>query len=83
MSLYASFTRYIYWLFVQSLKGECVGLALKELPESQWMSRDELVSKQWELVRRTINKAALEVPYYRKMYSRIGWDFDVQYFLTI
>jgi phenylacetate-CoA ligase len=58
------------------MKGEYAAHALKELSESQWMSRGELVSKQWELVRSTVNKAALEVPYYQKMYSRAGWDFD-------
>ena len=71
MSLHASFTRYIYWPLEQRLKGEYAARALKELSESQWMSRDELISKQWELVRRTVKKAAREVPYYRKMYSRI------------
>ena len=80
MSLHASFTRHIYWPLVQRLKGEYAARALKELSESQWMSRDELISKQWELLRRTVNKAAREVPYYRKMYSRIGWDFDNPYF---
>ena len=80
MSLHASFTRYISWPLVQRLKGEYAARALKELTESQWMSRDELISKQWELLRRTVNKAAREVPYYRKMYSRIGWDFDNPYF---
>jgi phenylacetate-CoA ligase len=58
------------------LKGEYAAHVLKELTESQWKSQDELVSKQWELVRRTVSKAALEVPYYRKMYRRAGWDFD-------
>lgn len=76
MNLHVSFTRYIYWPLVQRLKGEYADRGLKELSESQWSSYEELVSKQWELVRRTVNKAALEVPYYRKMYSRIGWDFD-------
>ncbi len=76
MSFHASFTRYIYWPLVQKLKGEYAVHALKELSESQWMSRDELVFKQWELVRRTVNKAAREVPYYRKMCSRIGWDVN-------
>lgn len=76
MSLHASFTRHIYWPLVQRLKGEYAAQALKELSKSQWSSQEELVSKQWELVRRTVNKAALEVSYYRKMYSHIGWDFD-------
>jgi len=76
MSLHASFTRYIYWPLAQRLKGEYAARAMKELSESQWMSRDELISKQWELVRRTVNRAAREVPYYRKMYSRIGWDVN-------
>jgi len=76
MSLLTSFTRYIYWPLAQRLQGEYAACALKELTESQWKSRDELISKQWELVRRTVNKAAREVPYYRKIYRRIGWDSD-------
>jgi phenylacetate-CoA ligase len=61
---------------VQRLKGEYAVRALKELSESQWESQGELISRQWKLVRRTVNKAAREVPYYRKMYSHIGWNFD-------
>lgn len=76
MSLHASFTRHIYWPLVQILKGEYAASTLKELSESQWRGRDELVSKQWELVRKTVNKAAREVPYYRKIYSRARWNFD-------
>jgi len=69
MSLYAFFARYIYWLLVQVLKGEYAVRALKELSESQWKSQEELVFKQWELVRRTVNRAAREVPYYRNVHA--------------
>jgi len=76
MSLHTSFTRYIYWPLVQKLKGEYAARALKELSESQWQSQEELRSKQWNMVRRSVNKAAREVPYYRKTYTRTGWDFN-------
>ena len=76
MSLHESFTRRIYWPLVQKLKREYAAPALKELSESQWKSRDEILFKQWQLVRRVVNKAAQEVPYYRKAYKRIGWDFN-------
>ncbi len=76
MNLHATFTRLIYWPFVQKLKGEYAAHALKELSESQWKSRDEILSKQWQMVRRVVNKAAQEVPYYRQAYKLIGWDFN-------
>jgi len=76
MSLHESFTRHIYWPLVQKLKSEYAARALKELSESQWKSQDEILSKQWQLVRRIVNKAAQEVPYYKKAYIRMGWDFN-------
>lgn len=75
MSLHKSFTRRIYWPSVQKLKREYAARALKELSESQWKSQDELLSEQWQLVRRTVNKSAREVPYYQESFRRIGWDF--------
>lgn len=88
MSLHASFTRYLYWPLVQNLKGEYAARALKELSESQWKSQDELLSRQWQQVRRTVNKAFRDVPYYRKIYADIGWDinnegFSYEDFLSI
>ncbi len=76
MSLHESFTRHMYWPLVQKLKREHAAQALKELSESQWKSRDEILSEQWQLVRRVVNKAAQEVPYYRQAYTHIGWDFN-------
>lgn len=76
MSLNQSFTRHIYWPLVQKLKKEHTSHALKELSESQWKSQDEIISEQWQMVRRVVNKAAQEVPYYRQAYARIGWDFN-------
>jgi phenylacetate-CoA ligase len=76
MILHESFTRRIYWPLVQKLKREYAAQALKELAELQWKSQDEILSIQWQLVRRVVNKAAQEVPYYRKAYKRIGWDFN-------
>ena len=75
MSLHLAFTRYLYWPLVQNIKGEYAARALEELSESQWKSQDELVSRQWQLVRRTVNRAAREVPYYRRTLTSIGWDF--------
>lgn len=74
MTLHAFFTRNIYWPLVQKLKGEYAARALTELLESQWKSQDELLSSQWQLVRRTVNKAVREVLYYRKIYTDMGWD---------
>ena len=76
MNLHGTFTRIIYWPLVQKLKREYAARALKELSESQWKSQDEILSKQWQLVRRIVNKAAQEVPYYKEAYTRIGWDFN-------
>lgn len=75
MTLHTSFTRNIYWPLAQKLKGEYAARALTGLLESQWKSQDELFASQWQLVRRTVNKAVREVPFYRKIYSDMGWDF--------
>ena len=61
MSLRATFSRNIYWPLVQKLKGEYAASALNELAESQWKTQDELLSRQWQLVRHTVNKAAREL----------------------
>jgi phenylacetate-CoA ligase len=61
---------------VQKLKRERAADALRELSESQWKSQDELLTKQWQLVKLTVNKAIREVPYYRQTLSRLGWDFS-------
>jgi phenylacetate-CoA ligase len=74
MKLHESFTRKIYWPLGQKLKGEYAASALAELSKSQWKSQDELLLKQWKMVRQTLNIAAREVPYYRKIYSDMGWD---------
>jgi len=81
MSLHASFSRYIYWPWVQLLKGEYAALALEELSQSQWKSRDELLSEQWQMVRRTVSEAVQEVPYYRETYTRVGWDSSKKNFV--
>ena len=80
MTLHASFSRRIYWPLVQKIKGEYAARALSELLRSQWKSQDELLSRQWQLVRQTVNTAVLEIPYYRKIYSDIGWDVNNEAF---
>ena len=75
MSLRAAFSRNIYWPLAQKIKGEEAAGALNELSRSQWKTREELLSSQWQLVRHTVNKAAREVPYYQEIFKRIGWDF--------
>ncbi len=76
MSLHSTFSRNIYWPLVQKIKGEYAAKTLKELCKSQWKSQDEHIAHQWLLVKRLVNKAAHEVPYYRKSFKSIGWDFD-------
>lgn len=76
MCLHTFFTRDIYWPLVQRIKGQYVAVTLRELSESQWKSQDELLSSQWQLVRRTVNKATCEVPYYRKICADRGWDLN-------
>lgn len=80
MSLRESFSRNIYWPLVQKIKCEYAAGALNELAESQWKNQDELISRQWQLVRRIAIKAAKEVPYYRKSFNNIGWDYKNQKF---
>ena len=57
MNLHQYITKYVYWPLVQKLKRERAADAMRELSESQWKSQDELLNKQWHLVRFTINKA--------------------------
>lgn len=78
--LHRSFTRYVYWPLVQKIKGEYATAVLKELSESQWKSQDELLASQWRFVRRTINKAIRQVPYYHKVCADSGWDVNNQEF---
>ena len=71
---HTNFSRHIYWPLVQRIKGEYVDRALEDLTVSQWQSREELLSKQWQLVRSVVYRAVNEVPYYRKRSADIGWD---------
>lgn len=80
MSLHEHFTEHIYWPLAQKIKGEYAARALEELSESQWKSQNDLLSNQWQLVMRTVNKAVREVPYYRKSYEDIGWDINRKIF---
>ena len=76
MNMNSAFTRYIYWPLVQRIKGEYAAQALEKLTDSQWKSQEELLSEQWQLVRKIVKRAANDVPYYRKSYADIGWDFN-------
>lgn len=64
----------LYWPLVQKAKGEFAAHALRELNASQWKSQQELLSIQWQLLRRVVNKAIREVPYYRQVSHSVGWD---------
>jgi phenylacetate-CoA ligase len=88
MSFHEFFAKDVYWPLAQKLKGQYAACALRELSESQWQSQDELLSRQWQLVRRTVNKAGREIPYYKKVFGEIGWDvrsedFSYEDFLSI
>jgi phenylacetate-CoA ligase len=76
MLLHDSFAKNVYWPLVQRIKGEWAAKALKKLYKSQWISRDELLDRQWQQVRKTINNAACDVPYYRQALKEVGWDFS-------
>jgi phenylacetate-CoA ligase len=76
MRLHKSFSRYVYWPLVQRLKREQALKTLEKLCESQWKSSDELLNLQWELVRKTVYRAASSVPYYKKILKDINWDFS-------
>ena len=80
MTLHSSFSRNFYWPLAQKIKGEYAKKALEKLNVSQWKSQNELISKQWQLVERTVKKAIHEIPYYKKKYAEIGWDFNKEQF---
>jgi phenylacetate-CoA ligase len=61
---------------VQKIKSQDAANALIDLSKSQWKSRDELLNQQWKLVRKTVNSAACDIPYYQKVLTKIGWDFS-------
>ncbi|MGD8762774.1 MAG: AMP-binding protein [Desulfobacteraceae bacterium] len=80
MNLHTYFTKHIYWPLTQKIKGEYASRALEELSESQWKSKDKLLSNQWQHVIQTVNKAVREVPYYRQSYTDIGWEANKKAF---
>jgi phenylacetate-CoA ligase len=80
MSLHYFFSNKIYWPLVQKLKGEYAAGVLKELSESQWKSRDELLASQWRQVQAMVNKAVREVPFYRNLCLDAKWDVGDQNF---
>lgn len=76
MRLHASFSRYLYWPLVQRMKRQNAARVLQELSESQWKRQEEILLKQWQMVRKIVNKATQEIPYYKEAYTRIGWDIN-------
>lgn len=80
MSSHESFAKNIYWPLAQRLKGEYAARGLQKLSASQWENQDDLLYRQWRLVRQTVSRAAREVPHYRKIYTDIGWDINSEDF---
>ena len=80
MSLNELFTRKLYWPLAQKVKREHAACALAELSESQWKNREELLSRQWQLVLQVVRKAAQEVPYYRRIYADMNFDVNKEDF---
>jgi phenylacetate-CoA ligase len=76
MNPHESFAKNIYWPLAQRLKKEYAYRSLQKLSASQWESQNNLLAKQWRLVRQTVSRAVREVPYYRKIYTDLGWDID-------
>lgn len=76
MNINEYFTSNIYWPLAQKLKGEHVAEAFAKLSESQWMGTEELFNLQWALISDRLNLAAQAVPYYRKVFAGIGWNFN-------
>lgn len=76
MSINEYFAGNIYWPLAQKLKGEHVTEAFAKLSESQWMGTEELFNLQWALIKDRLNLASQAVPYYRKVFASIGWDFN-------
>jgi len=73
MMLNTYFSNKIYWPLAQKLKGESAPDALQKLDATQWQSAAELQRSQWQKVRRTVCRAAQQVPYYRDLYRQAGW----------
>src|SRR3954468_21927813 len=65
-------SRHIAWPLWELHSRTRVLPALRDLERTQWLSRDELASRQWARLQDTLAHAYAHVPYYRRGFARAG-----------
>jgi len=74
MSLYTSLVSGVLFPLHERLKGHSTVSALKSLERSQWLSGAELEALQSDNLRRFLTRIARDVPYYRALFSALGFE---------
>ncbi len=67
--MYNKFVKYIYFPFIQKLKGERVYKNLKIIEESQWFSYAKLKEMQWKKLQQLVSIASENTPYYKEIFK--------------
>ena len=67
--MHKELVRYFYYPFLQKLKRGRVIEYIKSLEESQWFERERLKEMQWDKLRRLLNVASENIPYYRNLFK--------------
>jgi len=74
MSVYTSLVSGVLFPLHERIKKHSSVRALKSMELSQWLSRRELDELQLENLRRFLTRIGRDVPYYRELFSCIGFE---------
>ncbi|MFH2137098.1 MAG: hypothetical protein ABII88_01150 [Candidatus Omnitrophota bacterium] len=72
--MYDKIVKHIYYPLMQKIKGQKVISYAQKLEKSQWNTADVLEKEQWDNLKRLIDSAGKNVPYYKRIFKEEGID---------
>lgn len=76
MSLYTSFVSALVFPVHERIKSHDTVAIRRQMEEAQWWPADRLVDFQLQRLRDLLQDVGVNVPYYRELFARIGFDPD-------
>jgi phenylacetate-CoA ligase len=74
MGPYTRFVSSVLFPLQEKLKGHDTVAVRRELEESQWWTRAQIEEHQFRRLQELLSSAASDVPYYRELFRKIGFD---------
>ena len=72
MILESTISKHIILPVYKYFQGQSIFPTLKELEKTQWLTPDELQSRQWQKLQALLEYASENVPYYQQMFQEMG-----------